>query len=113
MSLDNVLSIAAAAKGSVLLLSLGIAISMPLMAVGSAMMLWVLDRFPLLAIAGAGLLGWIAGELAVQDHIAGSWIAMHAPWLPAVLPGILCAAVMAIGIWLRRRRTARQPDTKH
>lgn len=113
MSLDNVLSIAAAAKGSVLLLSLGIAISMPLMAVGSAMMLWVLDRFPLLAVAGAGLLGWIAGELAVYDHIAGSWIAAHASWLPAVLPGILCAAVMAIGIVLRRRRTARLAEAKH
>lgn len=113
MSLDNVLSIAAAAKGSVLLLSLGIAISMPLMAVGSAMMLWVLDRFPLLAVAGAGLLGWIAGELAVHDDIAGSWIATHVSWLPAVLPGLLCAAVMAVGILLRRARTARLAEAGH
>ena len=79
MSLDNVLSVAAAAKGSVTLLTLGIAISIPLMVVGSAMMLWLLDRVPVLAVAGAGLLGWIAGELAVHDPIAGPWIAMQVP----------------------------------
>lgn len=103
MSLDNVLSVAAAAKGSVLLLSLGIVISIPLMVVGSTMMLWLLDRFPALAIAGAGLLGWIAGELAVHDHIAGPWIAAHLPWLPAVLPAIICISVMAFGVWQRQK----------
>lgn len=112
MSLDNVLSVAAAAKGSVMLLTLGIAISIPLMVVGSAMMLWLLDRVPLLAVAGAGLLGWIAGELAVHDPIAGPWIATHIPWLPAVLPAILCIGVMAFGLLLRWK-AARQPESGH
>jgi YjbE family integral membrane protein len=110
MSLDNVLSVAAAAKGSVMLLTLGIAISIPLMVVGSAMMLWLLDRVPLLAVAGAGLLGWIAGELAVHDPIAGPWIATHIQWLPAVLPAALCIGVMAFGLLLRWK-AARQPES--
>ena len=110
MSLDNVLSVAAAAKGSVMLLTLGIAISIPLMVVGSAMMLWLLDRVPLLAVAGAGLLGWIAGELAVHDPIAGPWIATHIPWLPAVLPAIICIGVMAFGLLLRWK-ASRQPES--
>jgi YjbE family integral membrane protein len=107
MSLDNVLSVAAAAKGSVTLLTLGIMISIPLMVVGSAMMLWLLDRVPLLAVAGAGLLGWIAGELAVHDPIAGPWIAAQIPWLPAVLPAILCIGVMAFGLLLRWKAARR------
>jgi YjbE family integral membrane protein len=105
MSLDNVLAVAAAAKGSVMLLALGIAISIPLMVVGSAMMLWLLDRVPLLAVAGSGLLGWIAGGLAGHDPIVGPWIAVQVPWLPAALPYLVCIGVMAFGLALRRRAT--------
>ena len=109
MSLDNVVSVAAAAKGSVLLLALGIAISIPLMVAGSAMMLWLLNRYSWLAVAGAGLLGWIAGELAVHDPIAGPWLAGHVPWLPASLPFIACIGVMAFGMLLRWK-AARQVE---
>lgn len=103
MSLDNVIAVAAAAKGSVLLLALGIAISIPLMVVGSAMMLWLLDRFSFLVIAGSGLLGWIAGELFVHDNIVGPWLTAQAPMLAASLPYLVCGGVMLIGIYLRRR----------
>lgn len=103
MSLDNVLAVAAAAKGSVMLLAIGIAISIPLMVVGSAMMLWLLDRVPLLAVAGSGLLGWIAGELVVHDPIVGPWIAAQAHWFAVALPYLLCIGVMAFGLVLRRR----------
>ena len=106
MSLDNVIAVAAAAKGSVLLLALGIAIAIPLMVVGSAMMLWLLDRFPLLVVAGSGLLGWIAGELIVHDNIVGPWLSQTVPWLPALIPYIVCAAVVAFGLYIRRRSTA-------
>lgn len=103
MSLDNVLAVAAAAHGSVMLLTLGIAISIPLMVVGSAMMLWLLDRVPLLAVAGSGLLGWIAGGLAAHDPIVGPWIAGQVSWLPVALPYLTCIGVMAFGLMLRRR----------
>jgi YjbE family integral membrane protein len=104
MSLDNVLAVAAAAKGSVELLVIGIAISIPLIVAGSAMMLWLLDRFPLLVVAGSALLGWIAGELAVTDPIAGVWMAAALPWLHASLPYILCGAMVVLGLYVRRRR---------
>ena len=104
MSLDNVLAVAAAAKGSVELLIIGIAISIPLIVAGSAMMLWLLDRFPLLVVAGSALLGWIAGELAVHDPVAGAWMAKVLPWLHVSLPYIVCGAMVVIGLYVRRRQ---------
>ncbi|MGE0213173.1 MAG: TerC family protein [Parvibaculaceae bacterium] len=106
MSLDNVIAVAAAAKGSVVLLALGIAIAIPLMVVGSAMMLWLLDRFPLLVVAGSGLLGWIAGELFVHDNIVGPWLVAQAPMFAKALPFIICGGVMLIGLYIRRRSAA-------
>jgi YjbE family integral membrane protein len=99
MSLDNVIAVAAAAKGSLLLLVLGITISIPPVVLGSAVMLYVLDRFPILVIAGSGLLGWVAGELAVEDGIAHAFLAAHAPFLISSAPIICCAIVVAVGLW--------------
>ena len=104
MSLDNVIAVAAAAKGSVELLIIGVAISIPLIVTGSAMMLWLLDRFPFLVIAGSALLGWIAGELAVTDPIAGAWMAEALPWLHISLPYLVCGAMVVIGLYVRRRQ---------
>ena len=99
MSLDNVIAVAAAAKGSLLLLVLGITISIPPVVLGSAVMLYVLDRFPILVIAGSGLLGWVAGELAVADGITHAFLAAHAPFLISSAPIICCAIVVAVGLW--------------
>jgi YjbE family integral membrane protein len=107
MSLDNVISVAAAAKGSILLLSLGIAISIPLMMIGSRMMVWALDRLPWLMIAGGGLLGWIAGELAVHDRFIHEWFAREAPQLLASAPVIGALIVVAVGLWTTYRRRER------
>ncbi len=67
MSLDNVVAIAAAAKGDWTLILLGLATSMPLIIFGATFVMWMLQRAPVLIWAGAALLGWIAGELAVAD----------------------------------------------
>jgi YjbE family integral membrane protein len=100
MSLDNVISVAAAAKGSIFLLSLGIAISIPLMMIGSQMMVWALDRMPWLMIAGGGLLGWIAGELAVHDPSVHEWFLREAPQFLTAAPVIGCGIVVAVGLWV-------------
>lgn len=68
MSLDNVVAIAAAAHGSARLVVFGLALSGPILMFGASVTLRVLDRFPLLVWAGAGLLGWIAGSLIASDH---------------------------------------------
>jgi YjbE family integral membrane protein len=67
MSLDNVIAVAAAANGSVLLLILGLAISIPLIVAGAALIMALLNRLPILVWAGAALLGWIAGEVIATD----------------------------------------------
>jgi YjbE family integral membrane protein len=67
MSLDNVVAIAAVAKGSWMLLSVGLAISIPLIVVGAALITMVFERWPILVWAGAGLLGWLAGDLLISD----------------------------------------------
>src|SRR4029079_8950015 len=63
MSLDNALAIAAAAKGDVTLIVLGLLISIPLIIFGATLIMMLLNRFPIIVIAGGGLLGWIAGEV--------------------------------------------------
>ena len=67
MSLDNVIAVAAAAKGSVPLLVLGLAISIPLIVAGAALIMALLNRLPILVWAGAALLGWIAGDVIATD----------------------------------------------
>src|SRR5215210_6702157 len=67
MSLDNVLAIAAVAQGSWFLLVLGLAISIPLVIVGASLIMTLIERFPIFVWLGAGLLGWVAGEMLVSD----------------------------------------------
>jgi YjbE family integral membrane protein len=67
MSLDNVIAVAAAANGQLPLLVLGLAISIPIIIAGAALIMLVLDRFPVLVWLGAMLLGWIAGEVIASD----------------------------------------------
>jgi YjbE family integral membrane protein len=67
MSLDNVIAVAAAANGQLPLLILGLAVSIPIIIAGAALIMLVLDRFPILVWLGATLLGWIAGEVIATD----------------------------------------------
>ena len=67
MSLDNVIAVAAAAKGNFLLLGLGLAVSIPVVIAGSAIFLAIIGRFPLVVWGGGALLGWIAGGLIPED----------------------------------------------
>ena len=80
MSLDNVIAVAAAANGQLSLLILGLAISIPVIIAGAALIMAVLDRFPILVWLGATLLGWIAGDVITTDP------AVH-PWLQRLLDG--------------------------
>src|SRR6266849_7181476 len=74
MSLDNVIAVAAAANGNYLLLGLGLAVSIPVVVAGSAMIMAILDRFPILVWAGAALLGWIAGGLVATDPFVHQYL---------------------------------------
>jgi YjbE family integral membrane protein len=80
MSLDNVIAVAAAANGELPLLILGLAVSIPMIIAGAALIMLVLDRFPILIWLGATLLGWIAGDVIATDP------ADH-PFLQRILDG--------------------------
>jgi YjbE family integral membrane protein len=75
MSLDNVIAVAAAANGQLPLLILGLAISIPMIIGGAALIMMVLDKFPILIWLGATLLGWIAGGVIASDPADHPWLA--------------------------------------
>ncbi len=107
MSLDNVLGVAAAANGSVLLLAFGLLVSIPLVVAGSQLILKLIVRFPLLILAGGALLGYIAGEMFVREPVLLPWMDAHAHWLHGALP-ILCAVlVVVVAKGLEHRRASR------
>ena len=104
MSLDNVLAIAAVAKDSTTLLIVGLVISVPLIVAGSAIIMSLLGRLPILVWAGAALLGWVAGEMLVSDPwLAGTFgeELMERIELPAAAIGAVF--VVALGYVLSRR----------
>ncbi len=105
MSLDNVIAIAGVAQGDIVLLALGLLISIPLVIGGATIITHLLDRFPVLVMAGAGLLGWIAGHMIVTDAAVIAWIGpeMSAQLdVPASIVGVM--VVLGIGWWIKRRR---------
>jgi YjbE family integral membrane protein len=129
MSLDNVIAVAAAANGKLSLLILGLAISIPMIIAGAALIMLVLDRFPVLVWLGAVLLGWIAGDVietdpAVQPHLhrlLDGTIALHLDASSAIfgvsphfvlegeldeyIASVLGAfAVLALGSFWRKRK---------
>jgi YjbE family integral membrane protein len=105
MSLDNMIAVAAAAKGSKLLILLGLALSIPLLVFGSTLLLALLHRFPVLVWAGAGLLGWIAGDLIGSDPDLAAWLRVRWPGFDT-WDGPAGAAFVPVIAWLRRRHKA-------
>ncbi|HEY4373930.1 MAG TPA: TerC family protein [Burkholderiales bacterium] len=77
MSLDNVLGMAGAAKGHLGMLIVGLVITMPLILFGSALLMKLMERFPVVVLGGAALLGWVAGEMAVGDHAFKTYFEAH------------------------------------
>jgi YjbE family integral membrane protein len=105
MSLDNVIGVAAAAKGNVVLLVVGLIISIPLIIFGSAILLRIMGRFPIIITLGAGLLGWVAGEMAMSDPAISVWSAQQHT-LHMLAPAAGAVAVVALGKWLTSRAAA-------
>jgi YjbE family integral membrane protein len=104
MSIDNVIGVAGAAKGSLALLVFGLVVSIPLVVVGSQLIMKALERLPWLVMAGGGLLGYIAGEIAIEDTAVRSWIAATAPQLHYAAPALGAVLVVAVGWWHARRQ---------
>jgi len=118
MSLDNVIAVAAAAGGSVTLLILGLAISIPLVIFGATLLIKLMERFPVIITIGAGLIGWVAGEMLVADVALKGWFSgMGVEYRAAnpyvaglsleIIAGVVgIAFVVALGKWLGARKEA-------
>lgn len=104
MSLDNVIAVAAAAKGNEVLLLLGLAISIPLVIFGSTLMIKLMERFPIIITLGAALIGWVGGETIVSD-VALAEVAKANPWLHYVAAAAGAAMVVAVGRALQKRNS--------
>lgn len=118
MSLDNVIAVAAVAKGSILLLVLGLVISIPLVVFGATMLMKVMERYPVIITVGAALIGYVAGEMLVTDPTVLEWFKLNAHWMidfeifsvyghkfELSVAGLIGAAVVvAAGKWLAGRK---------
>jgi len=103
MSLDNVIGVAAAAKGSMVLLILGLAISIPLVVFGSSMMIKLMTRFPIVVTFGACLIGWVGGETIASDVALREFAEANA-WLHYTAATAGALLVLAIGKYFQSKR---------
>lgn len=103
MSLDNVLGVAAAAKGNVFLLVFGLLISIPLIAWSSQLVLKLIDRYPFIIYAGGALLGYVAGEMLVGETLLKPLIETR-HYLHWLTPAFCALLVLVVGRWLAMRR---------
>ncbi len=104
MSLDNVIGVAAAAKGNVLLLTIGLGLSIPLVIFGSSLMIGLMTRYPIIIKFGAALIGWVAGETLISDVLVAHFIS-HMTWLHWLVPAGCALLVLAIGRWRASLKT--------
>jgi YjbE family integral membrane protein len=110
MSLDNVLAVAAAAKGNLPLLVLGLLVSIPLIVFGATLLTKVMERFPIIITIGAALLGFLAGEMLLTDPAVTSRFGVMTEQT-VTFAGILGAViVVALGTYLTKRQQNKAPS---
>jgi len=124
MSLDNTLAVAGIAEqvaggidpsirkiGQYIMLSIGLGVSIPVVVFGSKMLMWFIERFPIIILVGAALIGYIGGEMLATDPSTRDWVAVNASWLHQYHGAGIVGAVIAIagGKWLALRAAGRQP----
>jgi YjbE family integral membrane protein len=109
MSLDNVLAVAAASHGDLALVIFGIGLSIPIVVCGAGFLAKLMGRFQWIVWLGGGILGWVAGEMVVEDRNLHAWLEPLADFLPWTLPALLAAALISLGWWLARRTGQSEP----
>src|SRR5712671_5822902 len=123
MSLDNVIAVAAAAGGSVVLLVLGLAISIPLVIFGATMLIKLMERYPVIITIGAGLIGWVAGEMLVTDLALQAWLTQlgaayknSKPYVSGLSLELIAGAVgvlvvVILGKWFAKKKATEASPT--
>ncbi|MDR5770619.1 MULTISPECIES: TerC family protein [unclassified Caballeronia] len=111
MSLDNVIAIAGAAEAAdprhrFTLVVFGLVVSIPLIVWGSTLVLKLLDRFPVIVLFGAALLGWIAGGLIIDDPFIDRWPELNTELVGYIARAVGAIFVVAAGVLIKRRALA-------
>ena len=109
MSLDNVLAVAAAAKGNTPLLIIGLAVSIPLIIFGSTLLLKVMERFPIIVTLGGALLGFLAGEMLLTDPAVTARFGEQPHEVVNGAGAVGAVIVVAVGLWMQRRARVGSP----
>ena len=105
MSLDNVLAVAAAAHGDMLLVGLGVGMSVPIVVWGSGVLAGLMNRYPWIIWVGGGLLGYVAGDMILEDPVVMDVLGAWAGALEYPVPMTLATVLTGIGWWLARRES--------
>jgi YjbE family integral membrane protein len=108
MSLDNVLAVAAAAHGDLVLVVFGIALSLPLVVWGSGILARLMNRYPWIVWLGGGILGYVSGEMVLKDPIIHGWLGGAADALHYPLPIVLGVGITALGWWFAMGQSRRR-----
>lgn len=98
MSLDNVLGLAAVARGNWFLLTIGLAVSILLIVVGSSVLMRLMTRYPVIVIMGGALLGYVAGDMLLSDPIWNGLGWLRDPWIHNGLPAVLATMIALFGL---------------
>lgn len=104
MSLDNVIAVAGASHGSMVLVTFGILVSIPIVVWGSKLVLTLMDRFPVVITLGAALLGWIGGGMLLSDPATPPLLVQAIPYASYVFAAAGATLVVSVGQWLANRR---------
>ncbi|MED1801023.1 TerC family protein [Brevibacillus porteri] len=108
MSLDNVIAVAGVSHGSITLIAIGVLVSIPIILIGSAFILKALERFPIIAYIGSGILAWTAGDMIVKDKIIQNYISST---VGLIITIVLTVAVILAG-WLKSRKSKEEKSEK-
>ncbi len=111
MSLDNVIAVAGAAHGSLILLLFGLAVSIPLIVWSSQLILHWMERFPSIVLFGAGLLGYVAGQMIFSDPGIVGLLPPLPDWSAKAAGAVGAVLVVVVGRWLEQRMLAKQDVT--
>jgi YjbE family integral membrane protein len=106
MSLDNVIAVAAAAKGDWLLVMIGLAISIPLIIYASTILIKVMEKYPVVITIGAALIGWVAGEMAWDEQVIKPFTSQFPHWFEYLAAALGASLVVGTGKYLSGRKAA-------
>src|SRR5262245_64144421 len=109
MSLYNVLAVSAAVHCDLALLIFGIGLSIPIVICGAGFLATLMNRFQWIVWLGGGILGWVAGEMVVEDRNLHAWLEPWVGFLPWTLPALLAVVLISLGWWLARRAEQGEP----